>query len=179
MKIKSLFLTVFSLFCFSMMAQELSRQESIVKYLTINGTHAQYKSAYDQMFDVLEQQFKGANVPVEVWTEVKTKKPMAINQVVGMLASAYRENFSKEDINNLINFYSTGTGQQVLQDPTQLNKEQNQELANFHSSVTGQKMFEVRPKLEKDISQVSEYWSRDLYKSTLDALAAKGYQAQF
>ena len=179
MKIKSLFLTVFSLFCFSMMAQELSRQESIVKYLTINGTHAQYDSAYDQMFDVLEQQFKGANVPAEVWTEVKSKKPMAINQVVSMLASAYRESFEKQDITNLINFYSSGTGQQVLQDPTKLTVEQNQELANFHGSMTGQRMFEVRPKLEKDIAQVSEYWSRDLYKSTLDALIAKGYQAKF
>lgn len=179
MKIKSLLLTVFSLFCFSMMAQELSRQESIIKYLTINGTHAQYESAYDQMFDVLAQQFKGANVPTEVWTEVKSKKPMAINQVVAMLASAYRDSFNKEDINNLIDFYSTGTGQQVLRDPTQLNKEQNQELANFHGSLTGTKMFEVRPKLEKDIAQISEYWSRDLYKSTMDALLAKGYQAKF
>ncbi|MFT5078613.1 hypothetical protein [Patiriisocius sp. Uisw_047] len=55
MKINSLLLTVFALFCFSVMAQELSSQESIVKYLTINGTHTQYNSAYDQMFDVLEQ----------------------------------------------------------------------------------------------------------------------------
>jgi len=179
MKIKSLLLTVFSLFCFSMIGQELSRQESIIKYLTINGTHAQYESAYDQMFDVLEQQFKGANVPAEVWTEVKSNKPMAINQVVSMLASAYRDSFNKNDINNLIDFYSTGTGQQVLQDPTKLTKEQNQELANFHGSVTGTKMFEVRPKLEKDIAQISEYWSRDLYKSTMDALLAKGYQAKF
>jgi hypothetical protein len=161
------------------MAQELSRQESIVKYLTINGTHAQYNSAYDQMFDVLEQQFKNANVPAEVWTTVKSKKPMAINQVVSMLASSYRESFDKQDINNLIDFYSSGTGQQVLQDPTKLTKEQNEALAIFHGSMTGQKMFEVRPVLEKDIAQVSEYWSRDLYKTTLDALIAKGYQPQF
>ena len=179
MKIKSLLLTVFSLFCFSMMAQELTRQESIVKYLTINGTHAQYNSAYDQMFDVLEQQYKGANVPAEVWTEVKSQKPMVVNQVVSMLASAYRESFNKGDINNLIDFYSSGTGQQVLQDPTKLTTEQNQELANFHGSVTGQKMFDERPKLEKNIAQISEYWSRDLYKGTVDALSAKGYQAKF
>lgn len=179
MKIKFLLLTVFSLFCFNMVAQKLSRQESIIKYLTINGTHAQYNSAYDQMFDVLEQQFKGSNVPDEVWKEVKSQKPMEINKIVSMLASAYRDNFSKEDINNLIDFYSSGTGQQVLQDPTKLNKEQNQELANFHGSLTGQKMFEVRPKLEKDIAQISEYWSRDLYKSTVDALIKKGYQAKF
>ena len=179
MKIKSLLLTVFSLFCFSMIGQELSRQESIVKYLTINGTHAQYNSAYDQMFDVLEQQFKGANVPAAVWAEVKSKKPMVVNQVVSMLASAYRESFDKGDIDNLIDFYSSGTGQQVLQDPTQLTTVQNQELANFHGSLTGQKMFEVRPTLEKNIAQTSEYWSRDLYKNTLDALVAKGYQPMF
>jgi len=179
MKMKSLFLTVFSLFCFNLMAQEMSMQESIVKYLTINGTYTQYDSAYDQMFDVLEQQFKSAEVPTTVWTEVKSKKPRAVNQVVGMLASAYRENFTKEDINSLIQFYSTGTGQQVLQDPTKLNTAQNKELANFHGSVTGKKMFEVRPELEKDIAQISEYWSRDLYKSTLDALIAKGYQPQY
>ena len=176
---RSLFLTVFSLFCFSLMSQEVSMQESIVKYLTINGTHAQYNSAYDQMFDVLEQQFKGAEIPATVWTDVKSKKPMVVNQVVSMLASAYRESFDKQDISNLIDFYSSGTGQQVLQDPTKLNTEQNQELANFHGSLTGQKMFEVRPKLEKDIAQISEYWSRDLYKGTLDALIAKGYQPKF
>ncbi|EDM43343.1 hypothetical protein SCB49_01272 [unidentified eubacterium SCB49] len=159
-----------------MIGQELSRQESIIKYLTINGTQAQYESAYDQMFDVLEQQFKDAKVPTEVWSELKSKKTMAINQVVSMLASAYRDNFDKADINTLIDFYSSGTGQQIVQDPTKLTKEQNKELANFHESVTGQKMFEVRSKLEKDIAQISEYWSRDLYKGTVDGLIAKGYQ---
>jgi hypothetical protein len=73
MKINSLLLTVFALFCFSVMTQELSRQEIIVKHLTIKGTHAQYNSAYDQTFDVLEQQFKSANVPAQVWTAVKSK----------------------------------------------------------------------------------------------------------
>ncbi|MFT5907430.1 MAG: hypothetical protein ACI836_000575 [Saprospiraceae bacterium] len=137
MKINSLLLTVFALFCFSVMAQELSSQESIVKYLTIKGTHSNYNSAYDQMFDVLEQQFKSGNVPAKVWTAVKSKKPMAINQGVRMLASAYRDSFDKQDINNLIDFYSSGTGQQVLQDPTKLTKEQNEALAIFHGSMNG------------------------------------------
>ena len=104
---------------------------------------------------------------------------MAINQVVRMLASACRESFDKQDVNNLIDFYSSGTGQQVLQDLTKLTKGQNEALVLFHGSMTAQKMFEVRPVLEKDIAQFSEYWSRDLYKTTLYALIAKGYQPQF
>jgi hypothetical protein len=72
-----------------------------------------------------------------VWTAVKSKKPMTINQVVRMPASAYRDSFDKQDINNLIDFYSSGTGQQVLQDPTKLTKEQNEALAIFHGSMNG------------------------------------------
>ncbi|MFT5985317.1 MAG: hypothetical protein ACI825_000809, partial [Planctomycetota bacterium] len=50
---------------------------------------------------------------------------------------AYRDSFDKQDINNLIDFYSSGTGQQVLQDPTKLTKEQNEALAIFHGSMNG------------------------------------------
>ena len=51
---RSIFLTVFSLVCFTGIAQVDEFQKDIIAYLNVNGTQQQYDQAYEDMFDVLK-----------------------------------------------------------------------------------------------------------------------------
>ena len=176
MKMRYFFLTLFSIICFTAAAQQ-NMQQKIAEYLSVNGTELQYNAAYDAMFEVLEQQF--ADVPNDMWNSLKGEKKANVNQVVIILASAYRKHFNEQDIDAMLAFYKTDTGRKLAGNPTTLNKEENKKAALFYGSEAGQKMKEVRLDLEKDIAQISEYWSRDLYKAMVDKLKTKGYQPKY
>lgn len=158
-------------------AQVDTRQTDIIKYLTVNGTYTQYSDAYDQMFDVIKQQFAAAEVPSSVWLELKQDKNDEVEKIVVLLSSAYRKHFSKEDITAMLSFYQTDTGKQMMADMNSLSPEQNKELTAYLRSDVGQKIEMLRPELVEDISQISEYWSRDLFMQTRKKLIEKGYKA--
>lgn len=178
MKKRYIILTFILSICFTGFAQEGNMQQNIAEYLSINGTERQYNSAYDQMFDVLKQQFNNANVPADVWSNLQAEKSKKVDQIVILLASAYRKHFNEGDIIEMLKFYKTDTGKKLAGDPTSLNKEENKEAALFYGSDTGKKITQVTEGLSKDISQISEYWSRDLFKETMNKLIAMGYNPQ-
>ena len=175
MKIRYLFLTLFSLICFSVSSQEDSFQEKILDYLKVNGTYTQYNNAYDQMFAVFKERYALANVPEEVWIELIQDKEKNVSKIISLLTSAYRKHFSEENIRDLYAFYNTEAGKKIQVDSSTLTPEQSAEVSLFYQSPTGQKLFEVQSNLAQDIIQISEYWSTDLYIETMDILSSKGY----
>lgn len=177
MKVRYFILTLFLAFSFAAQAQGDTRQTDIIKYLTVNGTYEQYEDAYEQMFDVIKQQFAGSEVPSTVWVELKQSKNDEVQKIVVLLSSAYRKHFSKEDITAMLAFYSTDTGKQMMADMGGMSPEQNKELTAYLMSDVGQKLDSIRPELVQDISQISEYWSRDLFMDTRKKLIDKGYAA--
>jgi len=177
MKVRYFILTLFLTFNFAAQAQGDTRQIDIIKYLTINGTQSQYSDAYERMFDVIKQQFTTAEVPTSVWVELKQSKSDEVQKIVVLLSSAYRKHFSKDDINAMLAFYQTEAGKQMMADMGGMSLEQNKELTAYLSSNVGEKIDMVRPELVQDISQISEYWSRDLFMETRNKLIAKGYAA--
>ena len=78
------FLTLFLSFYFSVSAQIDSFQEDIIGYLRINGTYQQYDQAYDQMYTVLAPQWESANVPEEVWEDLKKNREEKGQRQVGI-----------------------------------------------------------------------------------------------
>jgi hypothetical protein len=177
MKIRFYFLTLFLTICFSSNAQN-GFQEAVISYLSNNGTVAEYNGVYDAMLDVLKKQFSNANVPESDWDAFKADKPEAVNQVVRMFSSAYRKYFAQDDISKLNAFFSTEAGRQMRLDPDGLNKEQRLEVGAFYNSPVAKKLDSVKGELTRDISQISEYWSRDLFNATMNSLTAKGYSPQ-
>lgn len=175
---KSFFITVFSLFCFSVSAQVDSYQEDIIKYLNVNGTYQQYDQAYDGMFDVLKRNFSGANIPNEVWANLKKNRKQSIDDVIQFLSFAYRKQFSQTEINELYAFYTTEAGKKMQIDPGLLTSEENELLANFYKSDLGKKMDSVKVELASDISEISSHWSRDLFASKMSALVKLGYDTR-
>ena len=92
-----------------------------------------------------------------------------------MLVSAYRGNYEKQDLVSMLAFNQTPTGRQLIVDRTALSKEQRQIAADFYNSPTGQKILTSEQQVAHSVSEVSEIWSRDLYRMVVDKLAAKGF----
>ncbi len=62
-----LILTLLFSICFSVSAQDITYQQKIKNYLTINGTYAQDSHAYDQMFEVIKTQIKSEEISEDTW----------------------------------------------------------------------------------------------------------------
>lgn len=177
MKIRFYFLTLFLTICFSVNAQNGFQQE-VISYLTTNGTVSEYDGVYDDMIGVLKQQFANANVPQTEWDALKNNKSKSVDQVIRMFASAYRKHFTQDDITLLNDFFSSDAGVQMRLDPDGLNKEQRLAVGEFYKSPVATKLDGVKVELTTDISQISEYWSRDLFNASMNNLIAKGYSPQ-
>lgn len=152
-----------------------SYHEDAIRYFELNGTEQQYDAAIDQMFTMLKQQYSTQNIPDSVWEELKGDKTAALTNIKSLLVSAYRSNFSHEDIKQLIVFYESETGQQMVKDRTQLSDNQKSKLSMFYDSEVGKKVQNQSNSLRMMVSEVSELWSRDLYAETIQKLKAKGY----
>ncbi|WP_299246719.1 DUF2059 domain-containing protein [uncultured Aquimarina sp.] len=157
------------------MSQRSYHQDAI-RYFELNGTEQQYDTAIEQMFALLKEQYSSQNVPDKVWEELKGDKTAALANIKSLLVSAYRSNFSQEDIKQLIVFYESETGQQMVKDGTQLSDAQKTKLSDFFNSKVGQKVQNQSDSLRSMVAEVSELWSRDLYTETIQKLKSKGYQ---
>ena len=177
MKIRLFFLTIICAVCFQANAQNEFQQE-VISYLTVNGTVKQYTTVYDDMIDVLKSQFSGANVPQAEWDALRNDKPQAVSQLVRMMSSAYRKHFSQDDIAQMSKFFGSPAGVQMRINPDDLDTDQRQVVGKFYSSSVARKIDEVKIDLTTDVSQISEFWSRDLFNSTMNGLIAKGYSPQ-
>ncbi len=175
MKYKCLSLVLFLVLSLQSIAQETTLTESVTQYLNINGTTEQYEHAVSSLLVMLKQQYASKNVPEEVWEELSKQKPTAINQIKAMLVSTYRTHFDQIEINDMIKFYKTPTGQQMIKDQTKLTQNDRDKMAFFYNSATGQKILQESDALNQSVSEISENWSRGLYKSMTSKLAEQGY----
>lgn len=156
-------------------AQEKAYHEEVLEYLEVNGTRAQYANAVDGLFDLLRKQYAGQDIPDKVWTELKEESPKQVDRILTMLVSAYRGTYEQEDIQNMLAFYKTEAGVQLLSDKTALDYEQQKDAAVFYNTPTGQKILSSQQEIASRVSEISEIWSRDLYRATIDKLADKGF----
>lgn len=175
---KKLLFVLFFLASLQFNAQEATYHGDVLRYLTMNGTANQYGEAINQLFDLLKQQYKDQNVTAEVWSELEKEASPEVNRILNMLVSAYRGTYEHEDIKNMMAFYETGAGKQLLRDKTALSQEQQKEASVFYNSPTGQKILTSEQQIARRVGEVSEIWSRDLYRSIVDKLAEKGFIMQ-
>ncbi|MFC4633083.1 DUF2059 domain-containing protein [Dokdonia ponticola] len=172
---KKLLLALFFLSSLQFTAQESTYHQDVLRYLTMNGTANQYSAAIDQLFELLGRQYTSQNVPDTVWVELKKETTPELNKILNMLVSAYRGTYSQEDIQQMIAFYETPTGKQLLADKTALDYEQQKTASAFYNSPTGQKILTSEQQIARSVGEISEIWSRDLYRSIIDKLADKGF----
>lgn len=174
---RSIFLTVFSLVCFAGIAQIDAFQQNIIDYLKVNGTQMQYSKAYDDMFQVLQKNFETSNIPETVWTDLKNGKGKSMEEITEFLSFAYRKHFTQAEIKTMTNFYKTEAAQKMLNPTTgALSEAENGEITAYFDSPVAQKVASKLPELSEDISEISNHWSRDLFKEKMEALLKLGYR---
>lgn len=163
------------LFTSTVFSQQESYHEDAMRYFEINGTEKQYSEAIDQMYELLKKQYTSLNVPSSVWKQLENNKKQPLQNIKALLVSAYRSNFSHQELKELLSFYESETGKQVVADISKLTPEQSEEFAKFLNSAVGQKVQNQSESLKMMVGEVSELWSRDLYRDVVSKLKEQGY----
>ena len=171
----TLFLTVYS----TVFGQIDSFHEDIVVCLTINGTPQEYSWEYDETMGVLYEQFKSSDAPDEFWTELRSDKDEKIDELLPMLAFAYRNHFSKEDIKAITKFYKTDIAQLMLKDFSALSEDQKCEIIDFENSEIGLKIAAEQKELSKDMAVIVRDWKTELFSEKMKKLIKNGYRPQY
>lgn len=173
-------LLILTVICASVMTTQAQDEKTYhqlcMEYLRLNGSAQQYEDGFDQLMVMLKRQYKGHPVTKEQWRMLAEQKDEQVLVMHSLLSSVYRRVFDREDLEKMIGFYSTDTGKKFAADPTNLTEEDRMNLSGYYNSPTGQKLMQGRGELEKLVAEVSEYWSRDLYKDMTGKLAAMGYK---
>ena len=177
---RSIFLTVFLLVCFTGVAQMDDFQKDIIAYLNVNGTQQQYDQAYEEMFIVLKKNFETADIPNKVYKELKSDKSENLEEVTEFLSFAYRKHFTHEEIVLMTHFYKTDAAQKMMNiQEGPMSEAENAQIKAYFDGDLAKKMKDKMPELSEDISEISGHWSRDLFSAKMSVLVKMGYRTKF
>lgn len=171
---KSFFLTIFLLICFSATSQVDDFQKEIIDLLNINGTRVNYGVAYYEVFPLLQRNFKDKEIPEEAWSKLQEGEEAQVDKAISQLSFAYRKHFSREDIKIMTEFYMTDTAQKFISDET-LTENESKEIDEFLDSDVGKRMKKNQKELNKDLSKMKDDWSRELFGAKMKELIKSGY----
>ncbi|MGB2685158.1 MAG: DUF2059 domain-containing protein [Olleya sp.] len=155
-------------------AQNDQYSKDVKTCIQSNGTITYYEGVIDQMFTMLEEQFKSQDVPAAVWKDLKKVKPDAMDDLAVMIVSAYKAHFTHDDVKNMNALYKTKAGKNMFK-PEALTEGDKIILKEFYQSDTGQKIVSSQDSMNASMSDISVMWSGDLYKSMIAKLSEKGY----
>ena len=177
---RSIFLTVFSLVCFTAVAQVDGFHEDIIAYLNVNGTQQQYEQAYEEMFEVLKRNFETADIPNKVYEELKSDKNQSLEDITKFLSFAYRKHFTREEIVLMTHFYKSDAAQKMMKlKEGPMSEAENAQIDAYFEGDLAKKMEAKMPELKEDISEISGHWSRGLIMAKMSALIKMGYSSKF
>jgi len=155
-----------------------SYQSLMMEYFSVSGIDAEYEGAYDGMVKMVQDAYQTQDVPADTWQKFYANKNASVSKFKGILASEYRAVFEdKEDLRNLIKFYSSDTGIQYRKNREGMTDAQRAELQTFKESNTGLKLFGRIAQINKAKESASVYWSRELICSVTTQLKEQGYQS--
>ncbi|NNK60312.1 MAG: DUF2059 domain-containing protein [Flavobacteriaceae bacterium] len=158
---------------FSAIAQD-ENNKKMVTYLEANGTISYYSSVVDRMFDFMKKEYETINVPDTVWSDLKSVKVDALNEITELVAQVYEGHFTGPEIQEILNFYSTETGKKITSQE-ELTEEEIQRRDIFYTSALGQKISESANSLNNVLQEITQSWSADLFRLVTHKLEEKGY----
>ncbi len=169
---KDIILTFFiAISCFSGYTQEDTEDVKVREYLEINGSKGQYEYAYDQLLQMMQQRYPETKENAQGWKYLKEHKTEAINEIMSLLTPIYESNFTRSEIDAMLQFYKGSTGRQLVADRSKLTEIQKRELNSFYNTEVGAKIIAKQPILTKEVGQVSEDWSHELYETAVSLLS--------
>ena len=175
MKIRSMILTLFLTICFSGYAQIDAFHQEIINLLKINGTEQEYGILYRETLDIVRTQFSWAEVPDEFWMKLHNDKAESVDEAISLLSFAYRNHFTRDEINSMFVFYQTKAAQKMVMNNNESTPEEKKEIEVFFNSEVGKKIAKSRVALAYDISEISKEWRKDVFSKGMSALVKSGY----
>jgi len=172
-KLNRLLLGFFTLMALFSSAQQSTDVALVETYLEANGSLGQYEFAYDQLLQMLSNQYPKSEANSQGWQYLQENKEKALADMKALLVPIYQNNFSQSDISEMTAFYQTETGKQLTEDRTKMTEVQKQELNSYYNTVVGRKIIEKQSHLSNLISTASENWSRDLYETAVSLLKSE------
>ncbi|MGV6831014.1 MAG: DUF2059 domain-containing protein [bacterium] len=172
------YIVLFALIVSSNLFAQSSLEDRMRSYLTTNGTVAYYEQVIDRLFDFLNEEYQNQKVPNEIWTDLKEElNKDSVNDITTLITQSYQGHFTNEELNEMLNFYESSTGQAVLlnQDLTDKNIE---ERDAFYASPLGSKITSASESLNAVLKQLTQEWSAQLFRDAELKLAEKGFKRQ-
>lgn len=160
-----LILLVVLLIPVTILSQEYESVKLVNNYLEHNGTMKQYSDAYDNLLNLMEQQYPKSDRNSDGWIYLEKNKTKALFEIRDMLTAVYLQNFTEDDLRQMNAFYISEAGKQLVADRTALTDEHKAALETFQQSAVGQKLVEKQASLTEETQAVSEIWSKDLYQT--------------
>lgn len=161
---------LFLLVAMDAVAQESGFSSEVAAYLESNSTLDQYNYAYDQLLKMLGDQHPKSDSNTKGWAFLEENRVKALADIKALLIPIYEQHFDNEDIQRMTAFYSSETGKQLMNDRSQMTEMQKENLNTFYNSPVGQKIIAKQPILTREIAEISERWSRDLYETAVSLL---------
>lgn len=173
------FLAVIFLFsAFAKAQSKASYQSLMMEYFKVSGIDKEYEAAYDGMMKMFKDAYQTEEVPANVWQNIQSNKSKSVAKLKGILASEYRSIFDdKQDLINLINFYTSPAGKQLIKDPNGLTEDQKMAYNTFVKSNTGTKLYGRLDRINRAKESSSMYWSRELFCEVTGQLKELGYKS--
>ncbi len=172
---RSIFLTLFSLICFSAVAQVDAFQGDIIEYLNVKGTQQEYTETYVGVIDAVKKNFKSSNVPENEWEEMKLDKDKSMEDLIYFISFAYRKHFTQNEISSMTNFYNTEAAQRMIAEGEIFTDKDIAAIDAFFESELGKKVTAKQPELTIEIKKISTQWKSDLFVEKMSFLVKKGY----
>jgi len=151
-------------------AQESTYSKDIADYLDNNGTMLQYEFAYSELLKMLGSQFPKDGNNAQGWEYLEGNKSKALGDIKMLIIPIYQANFTHDEIGKMNGFYQSEAGKLLIKDRSKMTESHKEVLNDFYKSAVGQKIISKQEVLSKEISKVSESWSRDLYETSLSLL---------
>jgi len=174
LKTRIFFLTVFLAVCFHSQAQIDDFQKEIVDYLNINGTRDQYRDAYDSVYTTLSKNFGKHNIPDKIWNEMKKDKEEEVDEVLNDLSFAYRNNFTREQIQQMNEFHNSEAAQKMKKGE-ELTDTERQAINDFYEGPLGELIATKQTKLDSEMEVIERNWKRDIFKEKMQWLIKNGH----
>ena len=174
-KISAFFLTIFLGLYFSVAAQVDEYQDDIISLLNSNGTIQVYDFEYEKTLVSLNLRVAAKDTPDSFWEKFREGKKESLDELISILAFAYRKNYSQPEIKELLNYYETSAAQKQIKNEKEFTKEELKIIKDFNASDIAETVIAKKEILAADAKDISSEWTKELFAKGMGALAKAGY----
>tara|TARA_B100000809_G_C15127534_1_gene526907 strand:+ start:580 stop:1116 length:537 start_codon:yes stop_codon:yes gene_type:complete len=174
-KINAFFLTIFLGLYFSVTAQVDVYQDDIISLLNCNGTVQEYDFEFEKTMVFLRIRVAAKYTPNSFWDKFREGKKESVEELISILAFAYRKNYRHSEIKELLNYYQTIAAQKLLVGKKEFTPEELKVIEDYKASEIAKTVATKKEVLATDVKDISYDWSKELFAKGIGALAKAGY----